>query len=299
MSKYRLRNSLAQSFKSFFRNGAMSFASVAVLMACLTVLGAFGLLVINIDRNLENVGNLNKIVVFCDKTLDDDQIQELEREIRKLDNVDEDNFVHITKRDALNEEKEKYPDFKPFFDEMEARGDNPYPDSFEITYKDNSTVPTLKYQLEHIEGIRKVKCRDDLAGKIDNLKHGITFIFAAFLVILFVVSLFVIINTIKLAVFARSKEISIMRYVGATKPFIAIPFIFEGVIIGVISSGIAYFVEWYVYNYATRSVIANYDMFTVVPFSEVNIILYLGFLAVGLFAGIVGSVISLGKYLKA
>lgn len=299
MSKFRFRNSIAQSFKSFFRNGAMSFASVAVLMACLTVLGAFGLLVININRNLESFGNLNKIVVFCDKALSEEQVDEVERQIRKLDNVDEDSFVRISKVDALNEEKAKYPEFKALFDEMEARGDNPYPDSFEITYKDNSNVSTLNYQLEHIEGISKVKCREDLAGKIDDLKKGITFIFAAFLVILFVVSLFVIINTIKLAVFARSKEISVMRYVGATKPFIAIPFIFEGIIIGIISSAVAYFVEWYVYSYATKSVVGNYNMINVVPFSEVNVTLYLAFLAVGVFAGIVGSCISLGKYLKA
>lgn len=299
MSKFRFRNSIAQSFKSFFRNGAMSFASVAVLMACLTVLGAFGLLVININRNLESFGNLNKIVIFCDKALSEEQVDEVERQIRKLDNVDEDSFVRISKVDALNEEKAKYPEFKALFDEMEARGDNPYPDSFEITYKDNSNVSTLNYQLEHIEGISKVKCREDLAGKIDDLKKGITFIFAAFLVILFVVSLFVIINTIKLAVFARSKEISVMRYVGATKPFIAIPFIFEGIIIGIISSAVAYFVEWYVYSYATKSVVGNYNMINVVPFSEVNVTLYLAFLAVGVFAGIVGSCISLGKYLKA
>ena len=299
MSRYRFRNSFAQSIKSFFRHGAMSFASVAVLMACLTVLGAFGLLVENINTNIDTLGDLNKIVVFCDTSLTDEQIDELEIQVRKLNNVEEDNFIRITKQQAMEEERAKYPQFKALFDEMEERGDNPYPDCFEITYENNEAVSTLKYQLEHMDGVSKVKCRDDLAGKIDRLKSGVTFIFGAFLVILFIVSLFVIINTIKLAVFARIKEISIMRYVGATKAFIAIPFIFEGILIGVISSGIAYFVEWYVYSYATKSIVSNYSLITVVPFSSINGTLFISFLIVGVFAGIVGSVISLGKYLKA
>ena len=116
---------------------------------------------------------------------------------------------------------------------------------------------------------------------------------------LFIVSLFVIINTIKLAVYARKQEIAIMRYVGATKWFITLPFVFEGMLIGLIASGVAYLVEWYMYTYIGRMVAEESTILRIVPFAQVDGAVILGFLAVGLFSGIVGSIISLSKYLKA
>ena len=127
---------------------------------------------------------------------------------------------------------------------------NPLSDSFNITYVTEEGVSTLQYELStQIGGIRKVNARIDLANQIAKFKSGIQFVFIWFLAILFVVSIFIIINTIKLAVHARRHEISVMRYVGATGWFITLPFIFEGVIIGLFSSGIAFFVEKFAYGY--------------------------------------------------
>ena len=152
---------------------------------------------------------------------------------------------------------------------------------------------------EQIEGIRKVNARIDLANQIAKFKSGIQFVFIWFLAIIFRVSIFIIINTIKLAVHARRHEISVMRYVGATGWFITLPFIFEGVIIGLISSGIAFFVEKFAYGYIERSVMADLEMFRMIPFSELNIKVFVGFVVVGVITGIIGSCISISKYLKS
>ena len=302
MHKYSFGYFISQSFKGLWRNGAMSIASILVLMSLLVVMGSFSLLVYNIDVNLENIGVLNQIVVFCDADCTDAEIEEIGRQIRMLDNVDESSVTHVTKQQALDEMREKYADtdYAALFDEMDARGTNPFRDSYVITYKNHSEVSTLQYQLSQIEGIKKINCRSDLAATIENLKNGIIFIFVSFLVILFVVSLFVIINTIKLAVYARSKEISIMRYVGATKWFITLPFVFEGILIGLIASGLAYLIQYYMYSYLSKQIEEGYSsILSIVPFNTVNGWVILGFLAVGVFAGVVGSVISLTKYLKA
>ena len=302
MRKYSFSYFLSSSFKGLWRNGAMSIASILVLLSLLVVMGSFALLVYNIDVNLDNIGVLNEIVVFCDAECTDAEIEEIGRQIRMLDNVDEESVTHVSKQQALDEMREKYndTDYAPLFDEMEARGTNPFRDSYVITYNDNSEVSTLQYQLGQIEGIKKINCRADLAETIEGIKNGIIFIFVAFLVILAVVSLFVIINTIKLAVYARSKEISIMRYVGATKGFITMPFVFEGILIGVIASAAAYFIQYYMYSYLDKLITEDYtNIISVVPFNTVNGWVALGFLGVGVLAGVIGSVISLTKYLKA
>lgn len=301
MRKFSLSYSISESFKGLWRNGVMSAASILVLMALLVVMGSFALLVYNIDVNLESVGVLNEIVVFCDADCTEEEIEEIGRQIRVLDNVNEDMVVHLSKEDILKKEREKYvgTGMENVFDEMIERGTNPYRDEYVITYNDNSEVPTLEYQLGQIDGIAKINSRSDVAQTVESLKNGIVFIFSAFLAILFVVSLFVIINTIKLAVYARKSEIAIMRYVGATKGFITLPFVFEGILIGLIASGVAYLIQWYTYTYVKNLIVKDYKILTVVPFSQVDGKVFIGFVAVGIFAGIVGSVISLSKYLKA
>lgn len=301
MRKYSISYFISQSFKGLWRNGVMSVASILVLMSCLIVMGSFALLVYNIDVNLENVGVLNQITVHCDENFTDEQIADIGRQIRQLENVNEEMVEHISKEQIFKEERAKYEDTEVIgvFDDMASRGVNPYRDEYVITYNDNSEVATLEYQLGQIEGIKKINSRADVAETVENLKNTVIFIFVGFLAILFVVSLFVIINTIKLAVYARREEITIMRYVGATKWFITLPFVFEGVLIGLIASGVAYLAEWYMYSYVSKTVVESQGFFSIVPFSQVNGPVALGFLAVGIFAGVVGSVISLSKYLKA
>lgn len=289
---------ISQSIKSLWRNGVMSFASIMVLMSCLVVIGGFSLIVINVDYNLEQLGLLNEIVVFTefDLTGKDEALSDIEQQIRNLDNVA--SVIHVTPEEGMAElGTEFFGDNTELLEEY--REQSILSHSFKITYKDNSEVVNLTYQLRQIEGVRKVRDTLDLAMKMESLKNGIMLIFVWFLVILLVVSLFVIINTIKLAVYSRRHEIIVMRYVGATSWFITLPFIFEGIIIGIIAAGIAYLVEWYAYLAIEKMIVTELAMISIYRFSNINIALLMGFFAVGICTGIIGSCISLGKYLKS
>ena len=293
MKRYNIFYFIGQSISSMWRNGVMTFASIAVLMSLLVVIGGFTMLVVNIDENLDDLGVLNEIVVFCDRDATEEQIVEIGETINKLDNID--TVERITKEQGLKELQEEQPDV---YDDVTAEN-NPHPDSFVITYINNNKVPELDYQLRQIPGIIKVNNRLELATTIESLKSGIMLIFIWFLAILAVVSIFIIINTIKLSVFSRRNEISIMRYVGATGWFISLPFIFEGIFIGLFASVIGYFIEWYVYSYIENIVISDYlQMISIIPFEEIKYIVLVGFIGIGVVTGIIGSCISLGKYLK-
>ena len=292
---YSLTYFIGQSFINIWRNGVMSFASMAVLMSCLVVLGGFAMLVYNININLEEFGLLNEIVVFVDHDATEEEIVAIENKIRSLDNVSE--VRRTTKAQALEDMKSQSEDYKHLYEDI-TEENNPLSDSFTITYADNDKVVTLAYLLGQIDGVRKVNNRLDLAVTISEFKNGVLVVFTWFLIILVIVSLFVIINTIKLSVFSRRNEISIMRYVGATGWFITLPFLFEGIIIGLVASGFAYLVEMYFYHYVEIMVMSDLQMISIVAFEAVQQPLLIIFLAIGVLAGVIGSSISLGKYLR-
>ncbi len=294
--RYRLSYFIVQAIKSLWRNGVMSFASIAVLMSCLVVMGGFALLVKNINVNLENLNMMNQIVAFCYPEATEEEIVAVGASIEALDGVE--SVVRITKAEGLEKMKEQAGEYQDLYSDI-TEENNPLSDSFEITYKSEEDVTSLQYELSHMEGVRKVNARVDLAKSILNFKNSIQWVFIWFLVILFIVTIFIIINTIKLALHSRRHEISVMRYVGATGWFITLPFVFEGIIIGLVASVIAYFVESFAYAYIQRSLASGLEMIKLIPFSEISVAVFLQFLAVGIITGVIGSCISIGKYLKS
>ncbi len=295
--RYSIRFFLKQAFTSLWRNGVMSVASVAVLMSCLVVLGAFVLLVANLNKNLDNIAKLNVIMVFCDYDLEEGKAEEIGSDIKKLSNVDK--CEYISKEESLEKMKEESGD-SGIYDDMTGEN-NPLCESFEVTYTndDETEVFNLEAELRNIDGVRKINSVYQTAKTIDSFKRGITIVFSIFLLILFVVSLFVIINTIKLAVYARRHEITVMRYVGATNGFITIPFVFEGIIIGVAASAVAYAIELVIYNYIAKSAFSSVAFISIIDAPTVAVPLFFGFIGVGMLTGIIGSVASLRKYLKS
>lgn len=291
MKRYNIFYFIGQALSGLWRNGVMSFASIAVLMSCLVVIGGFSLLVATINVNLDEFGVLKEIVVFCDRDATEEEIVEIGNKIGKLDNIEK--IERVTKADGLEYMREKYEVYADVSEE-----NNPLPDRYDITYIDNEKVSELDYQLRQIDGIMKVNNRFELATMLERFKSGVMLVFMWFLIILAVVSIFIIINTIKLSVFARRNEISIMRYVGATGWFISLPFVFEGIIIGLFASICAYFIEWYIYSYIETLVINDLQMITIMQFSDIGGYVLWGFIGIGIVTGIIGSCISLSKYLK-
>jgi cell division transport system permease protein len=258
-------------------------------------MGSFAAIVMNLNSNLDSLGDMNEIVVFIDMEKNDDEIMDICNKITNYDNVKK--VRYISKEAAFNEEKAKYEEEYPDF--FEGVTSDIYPASCVITYNDNDQVESLKYELENTEGIYKVKCRSDVASTIESMKKGVIYIFGWFLIVLFVVSIFVIVNTIKLAVFSRRQEINIMRYVGATNWFIMLPFVLEGIIIGIISSGVGYLIQMAIYKFLQKLVLNDYNMISIIPFEDIQLSFLVAFAVIGVVAGIIGSSISLRKNLKA
>ncbi len=287
-----------QAFKGLWRNSVMSFASIIVLVCCLVVMGVFAVLVANLNENLQNLQLANEVVVFLEYDASKEDAERVNEKLETLDmGIDEIKFV--SKEEALEEMRSDYgEEHYALFESLE--GENPLSYSFKITVKDVTKAVDLQLELEKIdETVRKVSNRMDIAQQFENAKKNIVYAFGFFLAILFFVCMFVIINTVNLAVYARRNEIIVMRYVGATRWFIALPFVLEGIIIGVVSGLIAYIIESQVYYYVYSMMDSGLGLIKLIEFKELSLLLLLGFLAVGVCTGIIGSLISLRRRIEA
>lgn len=162
----------------------------------------------------------------------------------------------------------------------------------------NDKASDLEFELHAIDGINKVNNRLELANEVEGLKNGISFVFLWFFILLLLVSVFVIFNTVKLAVHSRRAEIDIMRYIGGTKAFIVAPFLIEGVIIGLFSAIVGYLISEGLYRYAVRSAAGKLQMLVLTPFSDFRWMLILGFGSIGILTGICASIMSLRRNLN-
>ena len=326
---------IGQSFKSLWRNGVMTFASVLVLTSMLVVMGGFWMLVRNINENLTSLGLQNDIVVMLDSEATDEQIEAVAGRLADMkdgglvrdgttgeyvlvgkeafDAAPEeerysfaiDAVTHVTKAEALEtlraEDPELYGDIT---DE-----DNPLPDKFVLTYRESEKVESITREISvgidaELGGgvIGSVRGYEQLVNSILSVKRGVTLVFTWFMIALVVASLFIIMNTISLSIYARREEIMIMRYVGASTTFVTLPFVGEGIIIGLFSGTLAYFIEKLVYNGAVRMLTSTEgglaDMITILPFADSSSAFLWTFLGVGVASGIIGSMLSLVKYNK-
>ena len=309
MRKYSILFFIRQSLNGLFMNSIMSITSVFILTACLILTGCFGLLMINTNLNLEQLDKLNKIVFYIDTAYDsEEQIQVLKDKITALDNVESIKF--ISKDEALETVRDKYPAFAEIFEEdpelyEKAQKNNRISNSIEIMYKNIGDVNTLDYQLRQMEGVAKdtngepkVQNLVEVAELIRNLKDIVMLVMIGFLLIMFLIAVFIILNTVKLSVYSRKNEIEIMRYIGATNFFIIVPFLLEGIIIGIISGIVAFVSQTYIYGGAISAIEQRTEVLEFVAFSEVNTIILSAFILTGVLCGVFGSAISSRKYLK-
>ncbi len=285
---------IGQGFVGIFRNSIMSTASILVLICSMLVMGTFGLTVKVIEKNFENVQDLNIIVAYIEKDTDDATIEALKAQITEMRNVEA--VKYISKEEGFAQLKEQMGD-----DIINYYGDelNPLPDSFEITYGDPDQAQLLLNSVEKLEGISETTDKINLVERVSLITGGLMVIAWIMMGVLLIVSLFVIMNTIKLGVHARKDEIIVMQYIGATGSFITMPFIVEGIVIGLMAAVLATGIQWYLYTYVIGDIIVSYGIGFMPPFTD-----YIGlvvgiFGAIGLFAGLIASSVSVKKYLNA
>ncbi len=299
-------NFITDGFKGVIRNGFRSVASMLILGSSLLLIGIFATLMLVINQSIDNIDDFNEIVVYMNLDADKETVEAAQTAIGKLNNVKK--LTYVSKAEALEGEKEKFADYSYIFDSYDDET-NPLPDSFKIEYENIEDIDALVYNLERLDidgdGVQdnvidKVKNRYDIAKNIQNFKGAISLGGTWLMVLLLVVSVFVISNTIKLTYHAREMEISVMRYIGATKSYITMPFVFEGAIIGFASGLLGYVVQYYLYAVPLADLSNRFGGFITVPaFTEINPIYLLTFFAGGILLGILGSAFAIRKYMRA
>lgn len=225
-----------EGFKNVWTNRMMSLASIAVLMSCLVLIGSAAMMFVNIDSLLSKIEEENVVMVYVEDETTDAELADMESQINALGNISKVEFV--SKVDAWAEQLDTMEEAQAeFFTQISS--DIPLPDAYKVTVENldsfDKTVEDLK-GLDHIDTIRENK---DLAQKLVAIRHGISIISIVIVAVLFVISLFIISNTIRLTVYSRRLEISIMKSVGATNSFVRFPFVIEGIILGVLSGALS------------------------------------------------------------
>ncbi|MEG2524306.1 MAG: permease-like cell division protein FtsX, partial [Oscillospiraceae bacterium] len=235
---------LKQGIVNTWLNRVMSLASIGILTACLIIIGGAGLLSLNVRDIFKAVEGQNEVVVFVDDDASEKEVTSLGQTLRSMENVTDVKF--ISKEAALIEQKQFMGDEGYLLDGFE--GDNPYPASYRITLDDIGMMKGLQTKLEKLESVDSVSAPTFLADTLSGIERTMFILGAIIIGILVIASMVVISNTIKLTVFSRRREINIMKYVGATNAFIRMPFIVEGLTIGVVSATMAFVVIALVYQ---------------------------------------------------
>ena len=290
-----------QGWNNFKDNRLMSVASVGVVTSCLILVGLCGSLVINVNSFVQYLGAQNEVVIYMDDTATDAQVAEINASLTADEDVS--SFKYVSKEEALAEQMEYMGRYESLLSGYQGEN-NPLPASFRVHLSDLTRLEPVSFEFSSFEGVDYVSTPTELAGVLITLKNVTYYAGLMILIILFMVSMVVISNTIRLTVFARRREISIMKYVGATNGFIRMPFVVEGMLIGTISAVITFIVVAgsyiYLYNYITTQATGFIAMLSMcmVPFSSIWLVMLVGFCAFGWTIGCVGSAMSMRKYLK-
>lgn len=284
-----------EGFRNVWVNKMMSIASVAVLMACLLIIGIGAMAYFNINSLLDIVEAQNIVMVYVSDEADDVKTSELKLSLENMDNIASCEFV--PKEDAFQRQVELMGGDSALFEGFKT---SPLPDAFKVTVKDLSRFKETVGEIEKLDGVYNVRENSDLATKLVSVRRAVTIVSAGLVAMLFLVALFIISNTIRITMFSRKLEINIMKAVGATNSFIRWPFMVEGVLLGIISAGVSVLLLWGLYEliiYAFSSVITMLG-FSFVPFLSYVWYIFGAFLAIGIITGSFGSMVSMNRYLK-
>lgn len=297
MTGSSLRYLFKEGFRNTWSNRMMSIASICVLMSCLVLIGCASMIFLNIESLLARIEEENVVMVYIEDDTADADITAMGAALNGMDNVKEVEFV--SKEDAWADQLSTMEEAQAqFFTEISS--DIPLPDAYKVTVDDltyfDQTVSRIE-QLEHIDTIRENK---DLAQKLVTIRHGVEVISIVIVVVLLAISVFIISNTIKLTVYSRRLEISIMKSVGATNSFVRLPFVVEGMILGIISGIVSLGLVWAFYEFAIHqfSDLLSSLQLEALNFADFALPMLGIFVLIGIVTGVGGALISMGRYLN-
>ena len=284
---------IREGFRSIKTHRFMSFASVTIILACLLIMGSFSLVAVNINSFIKDLEKENEIIAFVDEDYSESEARALQSSIDSVDNVAAATFV--TRQQAMSNFMSGYDN-----DLMEGIDKTAFRDRFVVQLKDISLMAQTKADLEKVDGVARVNAHVDYANSFITIRNVVSIVSLVLIVILVIVSFFIMSNTIKLATFSRREEIGIMKMVGATNGFIRLPFVVEGLTLGLLGGALAFLAEWGLYALITGKVMSDIvgNYVDVVPFSAVAGPVGLVFLAVSVLVGAFGGINAIRNYLK-
>ena len=296
MSGASFRYLVKEGFRNTWTNRMMSIASICVLLSCLVLIGSASMIFLNINSLVQKIEDENVIMVYIDDEATDADIDEMGIKLNDISNVEKIEFV--AKEDAWAEQIATMDEAQAEFF-TETTDEIPLPDAYKVTVKDLNQFTSTVKELKALDHIYTVRQNTDLAKKLATLSHGITILAIVIISVLFAISLFIISNTIKLTVYSRRLEISIMKSVGATNSFVQLPFVVEGIILGIISGVVSLGAVWGIYELAISRFSDLFNSIGVQPlaFGDYAWMMLGIFVAIGIVSGVGGSLITMRKYL--
>ncbi len=292
MKLNRIGYYIKEGLTGLFKHGFMSFASVFIIVACLLIMGSFSLLALNVNAIIKDFEDENVVLAFVDENVTEQQARGMESQILAVPNVASAQF--ISREEAyesfISKSEEKYADL----DASVLRH------RFAVYLDDVALTAQTQQDLRNIPGIAEITANLSIARGIVTVRNIVSAVSMVLVVILLIISFFIMSNTIKLATVDRREEIGIMKVVGATNAFIRWPFVLEGFILGIAGALIAFLALWGLYTFIAGEIVRNYTstLFTIIPFSSVQIPILIIFLAIGFLVGVVGSSFAIKNYLK-
>ena len=288
---------IREGFRSLKRNSTMSAAAITSVIAALLVIGIFFIIVINIDYAATKLESQIEMIVYLEDGLSENIIDTMKTEIRSINGVKSVEF--ISKDTALNNLEKNWGENSYLLEGLE--GDNPLPDAFLITLSDPSDASGVALSVSSISNIEKVVYGKEELANLLNATYVMRMSSVVIILILLFISIFIIANTIKLTLYARRREIGIMKYVGATDWFVRMPFIIEGIVVGMIGAVVSTVILGVGYYYCSdlvKNQMIGFMSISLIPFNQIILSMVILLIIVGVVIGAVGSLISVRKFIK-
>ncbi len=283
---------IKEGFKNVYANRIMSIASVCVLVSCLVMTGAAALFSLNVREIVSRVEKTNETTVYILKDRSDAEAKQIGRQLRAIPNVQTATFV--SGKEAVEQFKSSLGE--QLFDRIKDK--DPLNDAYRVSFEDLGKYDETIKQIKAIDGVQSVTDRRDFARKLTKVSNLISLVSVCIVTALIIISLFIIANTIRTTMYSRRFEISIMKSVGATNMFVRMPFLVEGMVIGVISAAVSTGVLALLYHAAIGVIDSSGLDIKAIPFINIVVPLTLVFIAVGVLVGFFGGFISIRKYLR-
>lgn len=280
-----------EGIKGVFRNGVVNTAAIGMLIACLVITGGFASVILNINRLIADAGASNEISVFAQESMDEASVAALGERLSAEPNAAA--VLFVSKAEGLESLRE---DFGDLLDGLEQ--DNPLRDKFVVTLKEQADAAKTVADIRAMDGVAKVNFNEEITAKFLRIRNSLAAAGVILMAALCTVSVFIIGSSVRISAYTRREEIGIMKTVGATDGFISGSFVAEGSAIGIAGGAAAFAVEWLLYTRLFAPRLSELSLFSVVPFSDFSLYMLAAFLSAGLLMGILGSSLSIRRYLK-